>query len=195
MRLFLGLRSTSARPSASSSGGTYIPNGPRSPFLTPYPSRCHRPRASARRCCPRASSRHCCLVAIHLVFRGAARRRQDPWVLASTRAFDLGRCHDRLHLSCAGRVKRRTIHPVSAAEQQVPASGRRACRPPGRMRCPLEAHPVLVATEAVLPRAERDVGGHPMAGRAQRRRIHPGRCDVCRGRIAVHHRLEVEGIG
>src|ERR1700693_5407895 len=36
MRLFFGLCSTSASPSASISGGTYIPNLPRSPFLSPY---------------------------------------------------------------------------------------------------------------------------------------------------------------
>ena len=36
IRLFLGLCSTSARPSASSTGGTYMPNRPRRPFLRPY---------------------------------------------------------------------------------------------------------------------------------------------------------------
>src|SRR3989475_2630284 len=36
IRLFLGLCSTSAMPSASSSGGMYMPNRPRSPFFSPY---------------------------------------------------------------------------------------------------------------------------------------------------------------
>src|SRR6266550_7461983 len=36
MRLFFGLCSTSARPSASSKGGMYMPNRPRRPFLSPY---------------------------------------------------------------------------------------------------------------------------------------------------------------
>ena len=36
IRLFFGLCSTSARPSASSTGGTYIPKRPRSPFFRPY---------------------------------------------------------------------------------------------------------------------------------------------------------------
>src|SRR3954471_8665994 len=36
IRLFLELCSTSARPSASSTGGTYIPKRPRNPFFRPY---------------------------------------------------------------------------------------------------------------------------------------------------------------
>src|SRR4029077_10989408 len=36
MRLFLGLCSTSARPSASRSGGMYMPKRPRRPFFKPY---------------------------------------------------------------------------------------------------------------------------------------------------------------
>src|SRR5258707_3213426 len=36
IRLFFGLCSTSARPSASSSGGMYMPKRPRRPFLSPY---------------------------------------------------------------------------------------------------------------------------------------------------------------
>src|SRR5450759_515147 len=36
MRLFFGLCSTSARPSASSSGGMYMPKRPRNPFFRPY---------------------------------------------------------------------------------------------------------------------------------------------------------------
>src|SRR5258707_15685218 len=36
MRLFFGLCSTSARPSASSKGGMYMPNPPRRPFFSPY---------------------------------------------------------------------------------------------------------------------------------------------------------------
>src|SRR5438105_13903905 len=36
MRLFRGVCSTSARPSASNSGGRYIPKRPRRPFFRPY---------------------------------------------------------------------------------------------------------------------------------------------------------------
>ena len=36
MRLFFGLCSTSASPSASGTGGTYIPKRPRNPFFKPY---------------------------------------------------------------------------------------------------------------------------------------------------------------
>src|SRR3984893_1227925 len=36
MRLFFGLCSTSARPSASINGGMYMPKRPRRPFLSPY---------------------------------------------------------------------------------------------------------------------------------------------------------------
>src|SRR3989454_10961258 len=36
MRLFLALCSTSASPTASTSGGTYTPKRPRKPFLSPY---------------------------------------------------------------------------------------------------------------------------------------------------------------
>src|SRR6266566_7028308 len=36
IRLFLGLCSTSARCRASKTGGTYMPNRPRSPFFRPY---------------------------------------------------------------------------------------------------------------------------------------------------------------
>src|SRR4030081_3672801 len=36
MWLFFALCSTSARPNASIRGGTYIPNRPRKPFLSPY---------------------------------------------------------------------------------------------------------------------------------------------------------------
>src|ERR1700674_4461920 len=36
IRLFFGLCSTSAKPSASISGGMYMPNLPRKPFLSPY---------------------------------------------------------------------------------------------------------------------------------------------------------------
>src|SRR5205823_13147066 len=36
IRLFFGLCSTSASPSASSTGGTYMPKRPRRPFFRPY---------------------------------------------------------------------------------------------------------------------------------------------------------------
>ena len=70
MRLLRGLCSTSASPSASSSGGMYIPNRPRSPFLSavppahrdcppsaPTPRRSPRRPASARPRCREVPSR------------------------------------------------------------------------------------------------------------------------------------------
>jgi hypothetical protein len=70
MRLFFALCSTSASPSASMTGGTYVANRPRRPFLSPYqpstgswstvpkPRRCPPRPASARRRFRATSNRH-----------------------------------------------------------------------------------------------------------------------------------------